>query len=180
MDTGSIYFFGDVSQSFFEYVDTSCIGIGLYEIGAIDDETCDSQYHKREDKNSYNDSYERFSSFTCSHFEIWIFSIYFFYCIFFLSFVKNMLQKISKQAYTLVELIIAVSISAVVLIIIFFFVTDSLVQLSETEKGSRFLTDFARFSSQLQSQSTTFPNASFLIDNTSTSGFDIILLQREP
>lgn len=96
------------------------------------------------------------------------FFIYTSYCIFFLSFVKDMLRKISKQAYTLTELLIAVTISAIVLIIIFFFVTDSLIQLSETEKNSRFLTDFARFTSQFQSQSTTFPNASFLIDNTSS------------
>lgn len=90
-----------------------------------------------------------------------------------------MLHKISRQAYTLAELLIAVSISAIVLIIIFYFVTDSLIQLSDTEKNSRFLTDFARFTSQFQSQSTTFPNASFLIDNTSTGGFDIIILERQ-
>lgn len=90
-----------------------------------------------------------------------------------------MYQKLSKSAYTLTELLIAVAISAMVLIIIFFFITDTLIQLADTEKNSRFLTDFSRFSSQFQEYSSTFSSSSILINNTSTGWFDAILLERD-
>jgi len=77
----------------------------------------------------------------------------------------------------LVELIIALAISALVLVIIFYFVTDTVVQLSETNKNSRFLGDFSRFTGRINSHASTFPDTDILIDQVDTAGHDILLLR---
>lgn len=87
------------------------------------------------------------------------------------------LQTIKKAWFTLVELLVALSISALVLIIIFYFVTDTVIQLAETNKNSKFLDDFARFSTRIDTHASTFPNTSVLVDTASWVWHDVVLLQ---
>jgi len=85
------------------------------------------------------------------------------------------MQSLKRLWFTLVELIVALSISALVLVIIFYFVTDTVIQLSETDKNSRFLGDFSRFTGRINSHASTFPNVDILIDQTDAVGHDVLL-----
>lgn len=82
-----------------------------------------------------------------------------------------------KKWFTLLELIVAITISALVLIIIFHFVSDTVIQLADTNKKTRFLSDFARFTSQLNAHTSTFPDKQILINESVTSWYDVLLLE---
>ena len=58
---------------------------------------------------------------------------------------KRIMDK-KKKAFTLVELIIAIFISVTVLGGIFYFVSEVIVQISQTESEAKFLKDFYSFS----------------------------------
>lgn len=90
---------------------------------------------------------------------------------------QSLFTSIKKWWFTLVELIISLSISALVLIVIFYFVTDTVVQLADTNKNSKFLWDFSRFTSRINSHMSTFPDATILVDESLWVWHDVLLLQ---
>ncbi len=77
--------------------------------------------------------------------------------------------------FTLTELVIAISISALVLIVIFNFVADTVSQLADTNKNTRFLSDFSRFTSRLNTYANTFLSGSILIDQPENVGHDVLV-----
>jgi len=87
------------------------------------------------------------------------------------------MNLIKKAWFTLVELMVALSISALVLLVIFNFITDTIVQLVETNRKSQFLWDFARFTGRMNSHMSTFSNTSILIDQSDTVWQDVLLLK---
>lgn len=87
------------------------------------------------------------------------------------------MKLLLKKWFTLLELIVAITISALVLIIIFHFVSDTVIQLAETNKKTRFLGDFARFTGQFNVHTSTFPDKQILINEPISIGYDVLLLK---
>lgn len=81
----------------------------------------------------------------------------------------------TNRWFTLTELIIAVAISALVLVVVFNFVADTITNLAETNKNTRFLSDFARYTSRIDAHTSTFSSGTILIDQAVEDGHDVLL-----
>ncbi|USN59258.1 MAG: prepilin-type N-terminal cleavage/methylation domain-containing protein [Candidatus Peribacteria bacterium] len=82
-----------------------------------------------------------------------------------------------KEAFTLMELIIALFIGTMVLLITFSFVTDTVAELAKSKKKSDFLTHYYDFVEIFKNQKYVYIEPVVIVDTTEGSGNDVILLK---
>ena len=85
------------------------------------------------------------------------------------------MKKTNRSALTLVELVIAITISVIVMFFIGNFIANSLVEIADSNAEWRFQEDFVNFNGVLNNYRNIFLTGSILIDNTAT-GSDILIL----
>ena len=85
------------------------------------------------------------------------------------------MKKTNRSALTLVELVIAITISVIVMFFIGNFIANSLVEIADSNAEWRFQEDFVNFNGVLNNYRNIFLTGSILIDNTGT-GSDILIL----
>jgi uncharacterized membrane protein len=78
------------------------------------------------------------------------------------------MNTINRGGLTLVELVIAVTISALIMFFIGGFVANSLNEIAESNVESRFQEDFVNFNGTLNNYRNVFLTGSVFIDNTGT------------
>ncbi len=83
----------------------------------------------------------------------------------------------TKKGFTLTELIIAVSISAIVLIFIFNFVADIIGSLSYTNKKAQIFTSFYEFVAEVDNYKSSFPRMNVFVNVSSNVWNDIVILR---
>lgn len=83
----------------------------------------------------------------------------------------------TKKAFTLTELIVAITISVIVLIFTFQFVADIVNNLATTNKKSEVLDDLGEFNIMINNYKRAFPNVYILSDFPDQGGYDIIIME---
>lgn len=83
----------------------------------------------------------------------------------------------TKKGFTLTELIIAVSISAIVLIFIFKFVADIIGNLSYTNKKTQIFNSFYEFSAEVDNYKSSFPRMNIFVNVSSNIWNDVVIFR---
>jgi len=86
-------------------------------------------------------------------------------------------MQYKKYAFTLLELIISITISSIIILVIFSFVSDTLDAISSSKKQTEFLGSLDQFVIELGNYKSIYNSGSILIDNTSTLGNDVLILK---
>jgi prepilin-type N-terminal cleavage/methylation domain-containing protein len=81
-----------------------------------------------------------------------------------------------KKAFTLVELIISIMISAIILFIVISFVNNVFDEIKYTNKKTDILKSFYDIETTFKNKKNKFLSGSILIDNNTGSGTDVLLL----
>jgi hypothetical protein len=84
---------------------------------------------------------------------------------------------LGKKWFTFTELIVAITISTILLIFIFKFVADTVNILSETTRKSRILVSFYEFVVRFDNYRNNFPIATIVKDFSQGYGYDVVLLK---
>jgi prepilin-type N-terminal cleavage/methylation domain-containing protein len=77
--------------------------------------------------------------------------------------VKFFLKKKYFKAFTLVELIVAISISSILFLFLFNFIVDALDEISSSKNKTKFFANFSNFNIKMKNISEVFPKYSLLI-----------------
>ena len=86
----------------------------------------------------------------------------------------------SKKAFSLVELIIAVFISAVILIIVMSYIADTFNEIATSSKKSKSLIQLYEAENKLKTLKSQYLSGSILINNSEWVWSDIVLLKTSP
>ncbi len=87
------------------------------------------------------------------------------------------MKFLAKKWFTFTELIVAITISTILLIFIFKFVADTVNILSETTRKSRILVSFYEFVVRFDNYRNNFPVATIIKDFSQGYGYDVVLLK---
>jgi len=85
------------------------------------------------------------------------------------------MNKTNRTALTLVELVIAITISVIVMFFIGSFIANSLVEIADSNAEWRFQEDFVNFNGVLNNYKNIFLTGAIIVDNTWTWS-DILVL----
>lgn len=83
----------------------------------------------------------------------------------------------TKKGFTLTELVIAVSISAIILIFIFNFVADIIGTLSYTKKKAWVFSSFYEFNAVIDNYKSSFPQINIFVNVSSNIWNDVIIFR---
>ena len=82
-----------------------------------------------------------------------------------------------KNAFTLVELIVAILISSIILIGILIFLWDTMENIASSKANTRNLIAFSEFQNKLNSYKNIYSSWYILVDNNSNSWSDIFIMK---
>ncbi len=83
----------------------------------------------------------------------------------------------NKYGFTFVELVVAMFISSIVLTAVFYFIANSIDEITSSTKRTEFYNSFYEFRDKFLYFSNIYSSWNILVDNSTSSWSDIILLQ---